>query len=239
MRRQYFNWTWLVLALVLTVYGGYSLIYSHINNNPVPTLGLVFLIIGSVLLVAFLIFAFISLFQKKKKIDESNTVIENSVKEIKEESVEVVEEPAEIKEEPKNTYSPRSEITYENRRVVRSFSGGSGYVKRIGHGPVLRISEEEILDMRSNTYYRIEGNMVNRSGSGPVYEISGNRIREAFGSYLFELSGSNLNKIYGGFYASISGGFLKVHDLSEQYEIPTSLNKKQILVIAALLFGNN
>ncbi len=93
--------------------------------------------------------------------------------------------------------------------------------------------------MRSNTYYRIEGNMVNRSGSGPVYEISGNRIREAFGSYLFELSGSNLNKIYGGFYASISGGLLKVYDLSEQYEIPTSLNRKQILVIAALLFGNN
>ena len=92
--------------------------------------------------------------------------------------------------------------------------------------------------MRSNTYYRIDDNYVKQMGYGPVFEIVGNRIKLAYGGYLFELSGSNINKVYGGFYASISGSFLKKHDLSQNYEIPTSLNKTQLLVVAALLFKN-
>ena len=238
MRRQYFNWTWLTLSLVLTIYGGYSLIYSHFNNKNIPILGLVFFIVGLILLVTYLVLLLVSLFQKRNKVEESNVVTENKVEEVKEEVVKEKEKPIETKEEAKRSYVPNKEVTYEYKREARSFSGGSGYVKRTGYGPVLRIEEEEILDMRSNTYYRIEGNLVKRSGVGPVYEISSNRIREAFGGYLFELSGSNIYKTYGGFYASISGGFLKLYDLSEQYEIPTSLNTKQKLAVVALLFGN-
>lgn len=108
--------------------------------------------------------------------------------------------------------------------------------KKVGYGPVLRVEEDEILDMRSNTYYRTDGNIVKRSSSGPVYEISGNRIRSAFGSYLFEISGGSVYKTFGGFYASISGGYLQTYDLSEKYEISGSLSIKQQLAVVALLF---
>ena len=91
--------------------------------------------------------------------------------------------------------------------------------------------------MRTNTYYRIEGNVVNQEGCGIRYEIRGNQIRDAFGGYLYELSGSNINKVYGGFYASISGNYITLFDLSQKYEMTDSLSKKQILVAAALLFG--
>ena len=79
--------------------------------------------------------------------------------------------------------------------------------------------------------------MVNQDGGGPAFEISGNRIRSAFGGYLYEISGSNINKVFGGFYASISGNYITLFDSSEKYEMDGSLNQKQLLVIAALLFG--
>ena len=234
MRRQHFEWTYVVLSLVLTIYGAFSLIYSHINNKDVPILGLIFLIVGGVLLLIYIVLVIITLIQKKKrKVIEEPTVVEEKVEEplIKEDPV-VKEDPL-----PKVESTTKTETTYVRSKPTRSFNGGSGYIKLVGYGPVLRIEEEEILDMRNNTYYRIEGNMVKRLGSGPVFEISGNRIRSAFGGYLYEISGSNVNKIYGGFYASFSGGYLQTHDLKEKFEITCSLNLKQQLAVVALIFG--
>ena len=239
MRRRYFAWTWLTLALVLTIYGGYSLIYSSATGKNVSVLGLAFFIAGVLLLIFYLVLFLISFCKKNKSPPQSEEVVIEEIKvdapieEPKEEVKPVIEE----KLAPRVKSTPKSDVTYVNNRPTRSFSGGSGYVKRVGFGPVLRIEEEEILDMRSNTYYRIEGNMVKRLGNGPAYEISGNRIRLAFGGYLYEISGSNVNKTYGGFYASMSGGILQTHDLEEKYEIPSDLNLKQKLAVVALLFG--
>ena len=110
-------------------------------------------------------------------------------------------------------------------------------MRQVGYGPVLRINEGEILDMRSNTYYRIEGNFVYQNGRGVLYEISGNRIRDAFGGYLFEISGSNANKVFGGYHASFGGGYLKTHDQKEKFEVPSDLTMGQKLVAVALLFS--
>lgn len=230
MRRQYFYWAYLVTALVISVYGGYIVFYNLNNKKDVPVLGLVFFIAGIVLLLIYLILFIISFIQKK------NRPINNEVVEVKEKEEEIKPE---IKEEPKPRVasSPRRDIEYRSMRKISRPVGGSAYIKRVGYGPVLRVEEEEILDMRTNTYYRIEGNMVKRSGSGPVFEISGNSIRAAFGSYLYEISGGNVNKVFGGLYASISGNYLTVFDLSEKYEITDSLNRKQLLVVVALLFG--
>ena len=92
--------------------------------------------------------------------------------------------------------------------------------------------------MRTSTYYRIENNNVMQEGYGICYEIRGNQIRDAFGGYLYELSGSNINKVFGGYYASISGNYITLYDLSTKFETTDSLSKKQVLAVAALLFGN-
>ena len=115
---------------------------------------------------------------------------------------------------------------------------GTIYVKRLGYGPVLRIEGDEILEMRSNTYYRIEGNYVKRSGGGPAFEISSNRIKSAYGSGLYEISGDNVSKTFGGHYAGFSGNRLQTNDLREQYECTGSLNLRQKLTVVALLFGS-
>ena len=234
MRRQYFAWTWLVLSIVLTVYGGYSLIYNHINNKGLSILGLVFFIVGMVLLATYFVLLIISIFQKKKVTPPTELVeVEEKVEEPKEE-IKVEE-----KVEPATKSSPRKEYSYTPSKKSSSsrYDVETSYVRKVGYGPVLRVTGNEILDMRSNTYYRIEGDMVKQVGSGPVYEISGNRIRLAFGGYLYEISGDSVNKTFGGYYASISGGYLQVHDLSEKYEISSSLSMKQKLTIVALLFG--
>ena len=236
MRRRYFAWTWLTLALVLTIYGGYSLIYSSATGKNVSVLGLAFFIAGVLLLIFYLVLFLISFYKKKNTPPQEEEVVIDETP-IEEEPKEEVKPVIEEKLAPRVKSTPKSDVTYVNNRPTRSFSGGSGYVKRVGFGPVLRIEEEEILDMRSNTYYRIEGKMVKRLGNGPAYEISGNRIRLAFGGYLYEISGSNVNKTYGGSYASMSGGILQTHDLEEKYEIPSDLNLKQKLAVVALLFG--
>ena len=92
--------------------------------------------------------------------------------------------------------------------------------------------------MHSNTYYSIDGDYVKENGGGPVFEISGNRIRSAYGSYLYEIFGSNINKVFGGFYASISGNYIQTYDLEQKYEFSDRLSTKQLLVVAALLFGS-
>lgn len=237
MRRQYFAWTYLVLAIVLTAYSGYSIIYNINHQKDVPVLGIVFLTIGGAMLVLFLILFIISAFQKKKTpvMDVTNEPekVEEKVEEVVVEKKEEEEPALEEKPLPK-TY--QKDVTYQSNRTISRSYGGSAYIKKVGYGPVLRVEEDEILDMRSNTYYRIDGNIVKRSGSGPVYEISGNRIRSAFGSYLFEISGGSVYKTFGGFYASISGGYLQTYDLAEKYEISGSLSIKQQLAVVALLF---
>lgn len=238
MRRQYFAWTYLVLAIVLTAYGGYSVISSASQQKDIPVLGLVFFIVGLALLVLFAILCVVSLFQKKKApvLEEANKpeVVEEKVEEpVIEEKEE--EEPTPLEETSPKTY--HKDVTYQSNRTVSRSYLGSAYIKKVGYGPVLRVEEEEILDMRSNTYYRLEGDIVKQSGSGPVFEISGNRIKLAFGGYLYEISGGSVYKTYGGYYASISGGYLQTHDLEEKYEISGSLTLKQQLAVVALLFG--
>ena len=248
MRRQHFQWTFLVLALVLMIYGGYSLIYSHVNHKDLPVLGLIFFIGGSILMIVYVVLTIISVFQYRK-VAANNKVVEAKVEEVPKKEEKPEEEPEQEDEEEEEIEEPvtekedtralRNDTVYvsESKRSAPRFEGGSGYVKKVGFGPVLRVNNEEVLDMRTNTYYRIEGNMVKQMGSGPVFEISGNKIRSAFGSYLYEISGSNVNKVFGGYYASISGGYLQTYDLQDKYELTDDFNLKQKLAIVALLFG--
>lgn len=235
MRRQSFVWTFLVLAIVLTAYGCYAVINAVVKQENIPILGLVFLIVGSAMLVLFLILLVISIIQKRNKRVVEKTIIQD---EIKEEPVE--EKIDEVKSDSTNKPSERTyrnDVTYERQSSSSRSYLGSAYINKVGYGPVLRVEEEQILDMRSNTYYRLEGNIVKMSGSGPVFEISGNKIKAAFGGYLYEISGGSINKIYGGYFASISGGYIQTYNLSEKYEVSGSLTLKQQLAVAAILFG--
>ena len=189
MRKQSFYWTYLVIAIVLIMYGGFSIIYNINHHKDIPDYGVILLIVGVVMFVIFLILFFISLFQKKKEASKPK-VVETHIEETVIEEIPEAEEPQEeqeIEEEDEPTpvvANHQKDDDYEPVRPIRRF-GGSAYIKQVGYGSVLRVENENILDMRSNTYYHIEGNMVKRSGSGPVFEISGNRIKEEFGSYLY------------------------------------------------------
>ncbi len=236
-RKQYLPWLIMVVGIIGTAYGSYLLIYHLNKGNGLNVLALVLLIIGIICLTfSILLAGSIYLSQKKKK----NVIEEPKV----EAEPEAVEQP---KEEPKLAPKPErknEETTYAPKeRRDYSYSSSSYvstcYVKLIGYGPLLRVEGNRILDMRNNTYYRIENNIVNQDGYGIRYEINGNQIRDAFGGYLFEISGSNINKIFGGFYASISGNYITLFDSSKKYEMTESLSKKQLLVVAALLFTNS
>lgn len=236
MRKQYFLWTYTVLALILTIYGGYAVINSLNRGNNFPVLGLIMLIIGGLMLIVLLILYLIDLHNKNNKKDEPATEVKKEEEPVAEEKVE----PAPVKEEraaPKVSKKYSDEVVYERVSSPSIYDAETIYVKKVGYGPVLRVEGNRILDMRNNTYYTIDNNIVKQNGSGPVYEISGNSIKLAFGSYLFELSGSNINKVYGGFFASISGNYIQTYDLIEKYEMTGSLNRKQILAVTALLFG--
>ena len=238
-RKQYIDWLATVFGIFGTVYGGYLLIWHFNHGNGLNVLALILLIFG-VISLAFAVTILTSryLYSKKKQ----KQVIPTEVEEVKEE--EVKEEPnVEEKVEPVKKEEPKvnrdySEKVERSSRSSYSYSAPSTiYVKQVGYGPLLRVEGSRILDMRSNTYYRIENNMVNQEGYGPRFEIRGNQIRDAFGGYLFELSGSNINKVYGGFYASISGNYITLYDLSVKYETTDQLSKKQILAVAALIFN--
>ena len=255
MRRQHFEWSFVVLGLVLTVYGGYALIYNYVNDKDIPGLGIAFLIVGVVLLLLYLGLFLVSWIQKKNKLVEQEQLVEdpdNEETSTNEEVEEIVDEkPAEeetieekltenVVEEDDSSdeeYTPRERVNYQRNRSIYDFDGGSGYVKKVGFGSVLRIENNRILDMRTNAYYSIEGNVVNELGGGPIFEIYGNRIKLSFGSYLYEISGNNVNKVFGGFYASFSGNYLQTNDLEHVYEISCSLSSKQRLAVVALLFG--
>ena len=254
MRKQNIGWTLLVIALVMLGYGGFSTIQGASSQKGAPALGIVLLVIGSILVLLFLVLGLINIWQKKKK---TNAAVEE--KAVSMDNIEPIAnaEPAKAAKDDTNCSSsngtkensrvsldkkPATSVyddddAYEPRPVRRS--GGTGYVRVAGRGMELRISGNEILDMRSNTYYSINGNMVTKNGSGPAFEINGNRIRKAFGDYLFEISGNHVNKIYGGHFASISGGYLKTDDGQWIIEIPGSLSLTQQLAVVALLFGRN
>ena len=65
MRRQHFFWTFLVFAIVATLYGGYSVFSSAASGKEPPLLGIVFLIVGASMFV-FLLIALVIDFIKKK-----------------------------------------------------------------------------------------------------------------------------------------------------------------------------
>lgn len=245
MRRLYFWRTYLVGCIVCIVYGGWTLFYHYRKGNGLSIHSLILLVIGSVLLILYLILYLCSLKQKSKKFKEKEAEpVETSeqLDEHNEEPVEEVSEESESQIDSNETIVPpkptpnNNGVTY-TRRSSSIYDVDDIYVRKVGYGPVLRVTGARILDMRTNTYYRIQDNMVNQEGSGPAFEISGNKIRAAFGGYLYEISGSNINKIFGGFYASISGNYITLFDLSEKYEMSGSLNRKQLLAVVALLFG--
>ena len=248
MRKQYWPWMVLVFGIVGTAYGTHLLIY-HYNHGKFSLPALVLLIFGGIALILMIIYLILMYLAKKHHHDIPPTLEEEPVKEepIKEEPV--IEEP--IKEEPQNDEAPKEETPepeiedkededyYEepSPRPSRYQSYSTVYVKLVGYGPILRIEGPRIIDMRSNTYYHIDGGFVYQDGYGLRYVIRGNQIKDAFGGFLYELSGSNINKVFGGFYASISGSYITLYDLSDKYEMTGSLSKLQILAVAALLFG--
>ena len=244
MRRQSFYWTYLVIAILCTAYGGFLLFYNLNHGKGLSIFHLIFTIVGILMLIGYGVLRYFSGKGKAEKAREVTSYVEEK-KEVEEEpvkeEVKVEEKPAEIKEEKKTTYTPRSDVVYESRRKSRSHydrENINAYVRKVGYGPVLRIDDNRIYDMRYNCYYRIEGNNVLKEGYGYAYEINGNRIRETYGSYLYEISGSNINRVFGGYYASIGGNSITTFDLKERYELSDSLPSKYILVIAALLFGS-
>ena len=246
MRRQRFWWTYLVGCIVCIIYGGWTLAYHFRKGNGLSIHALILLVIGIICLLVFLVLYIWSLIQKLKKKEPEISIEEPQEQPIEEVSEEPVENTSED-QGPNNEPSPvaphqSDDVEYVSSRPIshrspsRS-SRGDAYIKKVGYGPVLRVNGDRIYDMRNNTYYRIEGNIVNQEGSGPAFEISGNRIRVAFGSYLYEISGGSVNKVFGGYFASIDSGRITKHDLSEIYEVSGDLDRIQKLVVVALIFG--
>ena len=241
MRRIYLVWSIAVFGVIGTVYGAYSLIYASNHGKELPIYGILLLIFGSIALITFLVLYIISFIQEKKRKKNKpapTPTIEEIVAEEEafEPTIEEVKSTPSRKSEPKEEeYEPRPQRTYSSSSS--SYYASTAYVKEVGYGPLLRVEGNRIIDMRTNTYYRIENNMVMQDGYGPVFEIRVNQIKDAFGGYLYEISGSNINRVFGGYYASISGNYITLFDLSKKYEMTDSLSKRQILVVAALLFG--
>lgn len=237
-RKQYMPWLIMVLGIVGTAYGIHLLIYHFNKGNGLNVLALLLLILGMVCLIfTILLLGSIYLAQKKKK--NEDIIIDEPVEE-KEEVVEPKKEEAKPAPKVEKKNIETGYVPQEKRTCGSSSNSyvSTCYIKQVGYGPLLRVEGNRILDMRNNTYYRIENNIVNQDGYGIRYEINGNQIRDAFGGYLYEISGSNINKVFGGFYASISGNYITLYDSSRKYEMTESLSKKQLLVVAVLLFSN-
>ena len=229
MRRQHFAWTYLVISILCIVYGGYFAIRKYNVDDTFFVSSIIVLSIGVAMLLVYLVLYLLS--QKQKKITPSEPVepiIEEQPKVEK-----VVPTPRTNNEKPERDY----EYVRSSSSSSSSSYDASGYVKEVGYGPILEINGNRIRDMRTNTYYRIEGSHVYCDGSGLSYEISSKKIRNVYGSYLYEISGSSINKVFGGFYASISGNYITIFDSSKKYEMTDSFNTKVLLIIAVLLFG--
>lgn len=227
MRRQRISWTLMVISILCVIYGAYFAIRKYNEDRTFFIDSLVICLVGVVLFILCLITHLISSKKQEPVKKEENIIEEKPVEEEK-------------KVEPKKADPPKRDYEYIPWRssyresIYDDYS--SGYVKLVGYGPVLEISGNRIRDMRNNTYYRIQDNYVYQDGGGMLFEIANNKIRSIYGGYLFEISGSSIYKTYGGFFASISGNYITKYDSSIKYETTCSLNKKQLLVIAALLF---
>ncbi len=234
-RKQYMPWVIAVIGVIGTAYGTFMLFYHFNKGNGLNSAALILLILGIICLsiTAFLVGS--TYLARRKNRNMGNTVDKPKI-EVKQEAVE--EDKPAPKADIKRTetpYVPKEKRNYSYSSYDSYTS--TCYVKLVGYGPLLRVEGNRILDMCNNTYYHIENNFVYQDGYGVLYEISGNRIRDAFGGYFYEISGSNINKVFGGFYASISGNYITLFDLSKKYEMTDSLSKKQLLVVAMLLFG--
>ena len=228
MRRQRAEWTFVVISILCIMYGAFFAIKKYNEDRTFFIVSLVICLVGVAMFISYFTLNLIS-FKRKKNTKKEEIIVEE--KHVEEEK----------QEEPQKVIPPKRDYEYVSSHSSRKSSiyddnYSSGYVKLVGHGPVLEISGNRIRDMRSNTYYRIQDNYVYQDGSGVIYEISGSKIRNVSGGYLFEISGSSINKIYGGFFASISGNYITKYDSSIKYETTCSLNTKQLLIIAALLF---
>lgn len=237
MRRLYWPWMVFVFGIIGTAYGTSYLTRCSIEGKSIKLYGILLFVLGIISLL-FSITVEIARYISNKK-HKAQTIKEEAKSEEtpKEEAKQIIKEkPQEVKVIKRDyEYTPRE------RSAKESYSAPDvdGYIKLIGYGPLVRIHGNQILDMRNNTYYHIEGNMVNQDGYGPRFEIRNNQIRDVYGGYLYEISGNNINKVFGGFYASISGNYITLFDGSQKYEMTDSFTKKQILAIAALLFGSN
>ena len=238
MRRQYLFWSIGVFGIVGTVYGAYSVIYNTTHKEKISIWAMILLILGLIALILFIIYVISYYLRHRKKKDEPLPPYEEPVEDTFEELEEKDEEVVEI-EKPRPSTRRYDDVEYERRASYSVYDSSSStiYVKQVGYGPILRFEGNRVLDMRTSTYYRREGNMVIQEGYGPVFEIRGNQIKDAFGGYLYELSGNNINKVFGGYYASISGNYITLYDLSVKYETTEALSKTQTLIAAALLFG--
>lgn len=234
MRKQNLLWIIAVFGIVGSAYGGYLLIYHLNHGNGLSLPALFLLIFGALALIIFLgTYIPLTIIDKKKR-GEPTTLIEEK-KPFEEQKVteEKAKPTAQMNKVEQHPYIPKQErVSYSSSR----YDSPTVYIKKVGYGPIMRVENGRILDMRNSTYYRFEGNMLMQEGYGPVYEIRGNQIKNAFGGFLYELSGSNINKVFGGFYASISGNHITLYDLSVKYEMTGSLTKNQILAVAVLLF---
>ena len=153
-----------VFGIVATVYGGYTLIYHFNHSNKLSVYSLVLLILGSISLLLFLSIYIPSYFARKKKKEEPLPPTENnSVEEEVEKTLVEEEKPTpSINPEPKIEYEEPSPRPQRERVSSSSSYVSTVYVKQVGYGPLLRIEGNRIIDMRTNTYYRIENNMVNQ-----------------------------------------------------------------------------
>ena len=230
MRRERLAWTYLVITALLLAYGGYTAIYHHDKNRALFISGIVAFFIGLAMLIIYVVLRF----AKKKKDPEAmpeekkeEAVDATMIEPIKKVSMEkeiVLEEVAHVK-------APRQGYSNRTTDVAR------GYVRHMGHGPVLEVQGMRIRDMRSNIYYRIDGSYVYSEQGGLSFELQGNRIKSLAGAGLFELQGDQLRRVFGGAFASVNGAYITTYDGLEKYECPSDLNRSQLLVVAALLFN--
>lgn len=232
MRKQRFAWTYMVIAILLSVYGLFFVIREANKNMKVFIPALIALIIGGAMLLVYFILYLVSA-KKHREIK----VVEPKVEETKQEKVEEPTPVKDVKIQVYNAKPTKRAVYVNNSRYDSDYSYSSGYVSLVGRGPIIEVRGKNIRDMRDNCYYRIDSNNVYLEGSGIGYIIEGNRIKTVNGDLLYEICGSNINKVFGGHFASISGNFIKKHDLSIELELSSSFPNDVILLITLLVFG--
>ena len=238
MRRESIKWTYMVLSLILVIYGLYFVISGAINGKEIPVMAIVALAFGGLMLIIYTVLIVVDAINKKlHKNDEK--VEENKESELKldleEEKVEV-QEPKKVEIIAEKPAKPQqNQSSYIKKE--KGFTPCYGYISELGQGIILEINGYYIRDMRDNRYYRIDGNYVYSESGGLSYIIEGNVIKSISRGYLYEICGSGVYKTYGGYYASFSGGHISIYDNSKIYSYSDSLTTEYKLAIAVILFG--